>query len=94
MMCQQRMDIKNRKRKKNKVFFLLLYSLEGERTRRLVKKNRRTRHYDSYMIRVGSMSGCCCDIAGREATPAFNDVDGVLNGDCLLCKSDGVSSVL
>ncbi len=46
------------------------------------------------MIRVGSMSGCCCNVAGREATLAFNDVDGVLNGDCLLCKSGGVSSIL
>jgi hypothetical protein len=49
------------------------------------------------MIRVGSMSGCCCEddvtVAGREATAASNDIDGVLNRDCLLYKSGGVSSV-
>jgi hypothetical protein len=49
------------------------------------------------MIRVGSMSGCCCEddvtVAGREATAASNDVDGVLNRECLLYKSGGVSSV-
>jgi hypothetical protein len=86
------MDIKNRKRKKTKtLFFFFSFSLEGAP---IGKKNRRTRDYDSYMIRVGSMSDCCCDVAGREAKPAFNDIDGVLNGDCLLCKSDGVSSVV
>jgi hypothetical protein len=44
------------------------------------------------MIRVGSMSDCV--VAGREAIAAFKDVDGVLNGDCLLKRSGDVSSVV
>lgn len=47
------------------------------------------------MIRVGSMDGCwfCGEVtrtvvAGRMSSEA----DGVLNGDCLLHKSGGVSS--
>jgi len=41
------------------------------------------------------MNGCWEDkivVAGREATAASNDTDGVLNGDCLLHKSGVVSS--
>jgi hypothetical protein len=41
------------------------------------------------------MNGCCKDeivVAGREATAASNDTDGVLNGDCLLHESGVVSS--
>jgi hypothetical protein len=72
----------------------------------LVKRNRRTRIKEkheimtlSYMIRVESMNDCCCCeddvvVAGREAIPVSNDVDGVLNGDCLLHKSGGTSSIV
>jgi len=34
---------------------------------------------------------CCCDVAGREAIAASNDVDGVLNEDCLLKRSGEAS---
>lgn len=50
------------------------------------------------MIRVGSMSGCCCwcgwDVVGREATAVSKDVDGVLNGECLLVRSGEVTSAV
>jgi hypothetical protein len=95
-MCQ-RMDIKNRKRRRKKKLCFFSFVLSG--TRRLVrrrrrrKKKRRTRDYDSYMIRVGSVNGCCCcDVTDREATAVLKDVDGVLNGDCLLQRSGGVAS--
>lgn len=97
-MCQ-RMDIKNRTRKREeKKFCFFPRSLANTSIGKKKKRERRTRDTDSYMIRVGSMSGCCCcccdDAVDREATVAFNDVVGVLNGDCLFCKSGGVSSVL
>ncbi len=45
------------------------------------------------MIRVGSVNDCCCcDVTSREAAAVSKDVDGVLNGDCLLLRSGGVTS--
>jgi hypothetical protein len=85
-----------KKKKQNFVFFLLL-SLGDASIGKKKKKKRRTRNYDSYMIRVGSVSDgccccCCCDVAGREATAMSKDVDGVLNGDFVLQRSGGVAS--
>lgn len=95
------MDIKQeeKERKKNKVFL----SVRSE-ARRLVKRNDRRRRrtkrrvvYDSYMIRVGSIVGCCDEVefavGAREVIAASNDAVGVLNGDCLLHKSGVVSSM-
>ena len=94
-MCQ-RMDIKNRKRKRKKNFVFFLRSpgdtsIEKRKTKK--KKKRGKRDYDSYMIRVGSVNDCCCcDVTGREATAVSKNVDGVLDGDSLLLRSGEVTS--
>lgn len=93
-----------RAREKKVCFFLLLEDallVEGEKkisqNERTNDENDKEKQYDdAYMIRVGSMEICCNDgatvTAGREIVELSKEPEGVLNGDCFLNESGGVSS--
>ena len=107
MLICQRMQIGKRRRRKKKLCFFFLSDVsmgdgrkksdenEKEKEKEKERRNKNTPGSATYMTRIGSTEGACdkrVAAVDRDAIAASSEPEGVLNGDCLLHRSGGVSS--
>lgn len=104
--CTANAGKSRRRRRRKKIVFLSLGRVDGRRQKKNdenekekeKKKERRSKNTPgsaTYMTRIGSTEGACVRrvaAVDRDAIAASSEPEGVLNGDCLLHRSGGVSS--